>query len=972
MQRHFTYSLIFSTLCMIFSMAFSMQAQDNQRYMALSLVNVNYRDNQLDQIQKASDIGMNAVIITIRWDVIYQLKANSSNPWEQYDLQIQAARSKGMKICLRMCMYTWCNTKVIGGPEDNTVPPCDGLSNADRMVGYDVSGKNKRLQQQATGYKDCDLIDDCGHVLHYSFASKPFQERTQNFARIVTNRYKYLLDKNELLYMCVVTTPEQELGFPYKTTKGSDGGFPALFDYSPTAIQGFRVFLKEKYKNDFKKLQLAWGNRGKDFSSFDVVEPTIPLGSFSFGVFIGNGKHNQDWYQFRHNSLKNFSINFVKIVKEIDARIKVVNDYGSLLETRIGNYGFKDIGEGTDGIKVNNGPLTDHRMVTDICRTNMPDKWVMNEAEGPFATQDQFEECYTHGAKLMSAFNYNLDDGTQRKMLIDVVNKYIKGSNGIMKPIETCGSALYGVDDMLTNDGCNTSDRTNVVNNCKLYKNWRSVFDGNGNKPVRMFLNEEYTTDIRYNQPATDYSTCGSIPNFKDTYNSDCQKSQTLPNAIESYRGGVESIDCQEITGWALDNRNVENILTVDIYIDDIKIGTTQANLGNRPDLVQTYKDSKAYFRSFRYVLPDSAWFKSSLRHRVSVRFGGTNKALEPSTETERTLRCSGSGSGICGVKFRLGISPDSLANVFPTGAEYEVSVSSNLKWKVDKSANWLTVSADTGSFNKTFRLKILASSEKDTRTGKVTVTGEGITKTIFITQKGVGEKCTNCGTDPIIIDPIKGPVASLSYRGLVEKANCCSVKGWAFNADNYDDILTVDFYLDKQKIGSTSSNRGYRFDLVNTLGTERLFYKAFCFDIPASAWALYKDGKARRLTVRYGNTITPLAESETFVLNCQEKQVCQESDLCINQNDYDKEIILYPNPNNGKFKAEIYSTANQTSIFRFVNSNGQVLKTEDIYLNQGLNRLDLDISTFQNGVVLLSIEMENGRKLLGKVVKKD
>lgn len=27
---------------------------------------------------------MNAVIIAVRWDVIYQLKANSANPWEQW------------------------------------------------------------------------------------------------------------------------------------------------------------------------------------------------------------------------------------------------------------------------------------------------------------------------------------------------------------------------------------------------------------------------------------------------------------------------------------------------------------------------------------------------------------------------------------------------------------------------------------------------------------------------------------------------------------------------------------------------------------------------------------------------------------------------------------------------------------------------------------------------------------------------
>ena len=135
--------------------------------------------------------------------------------------------------------------------------------------------------------------------------------------------------------------------------------------------------------------------------------------------------------------------------------------------------------------------------------------------------------------------------------------------------------------------------------------------------------------------------------------------------------------------------------------------------------------------------MPDTAWFKSSLRHKVTVKFGETNKSLDAQNETEKSLRCSGSGSGSCGVRFRLGISPDSIANVFPTGAEYEVKVSSNLKWQVDKSIAWVTVSADTGSFDKTFRLKILASSSKETRTGKITVSGEGITKTIFITQKG-------------------------------------------------------------------------------------------------------------------------------------------------------------------------------------------------------------------------------------------
>lgn len=69
MQRIFIYLLIFSTIALIFPIPFC-QAQDNRRYRALSLVNVNNGDYQLEQIQKASDIGMNSVIITVRWDVI--------------------------------------------------------------------------------------------------------------------------------------------------------------------------------------------------------------------------------------------------------------------------------------------------------------------------------------------------------------------------------------------------------------------------------------------------------------------------------------------------------------------------------------------------------------------------------------------------------------------------------------------------------------------------------------------------------------------------------------------------------------------------------------------------------------------------------------------------------------------------------------------------------------------------------------
>jgi hypothetical protein len=45
-------------------------------------------------------------------------------------------------------------------------------------------------------------------------------------------------------------------------------------------------------------------------------------------------------------------------------------------------------------------------------------------------------------------------------------------------------------------------------------------------------------------------------------------------------------------------------------------------------------------------------------------------------------------------------------------------------------------------------------------------------------------------------------------------------------------------------------------------------------------------------------------------------------------------------------------------------------LKTEDILLYHGLNKVPLDVSDLENGVLLLSITMENGRKLFGKIIK--
>ena len=86
----------------------SLFAQDNKRYLAFSLVNVDHRNPQLIDINTAADLGMNAFVISIRKDVILGKKVSLTNPWQQYDDQIATARSRGMKICFRIVFAPPC------------------------------------------------------------------------------------------------------------------------------------------------------------------------------------------------------------------------------------------------------------------------------------------------------------------------------------------------------------------------------------------------------------------------------------------------------------------------------------------------------------------------------------------------------------------------------------------------------------------------------------------------------------------------------------------------------------------------------------------------------------------------------------------------------------------------------------------------------------------------------------------------
>lgn len=1043
-------------------------AQDNPRYLAFSLVNLEHRNPQLDDINKAADLGMNAFIISIRRDVIVGKKVSATNPWEQYDNQIKVARQRGMKICFRIVFATWCNNKTVGEPLNNNVPTCSGFDASERMLGLDAKGV-ARVHQQSFGYTGCDVFDDCGQMMTTSLSSPKTTKEMQDFTLEVLQRYKSVIDAGEVIYVSAVITPEQEFGFPFSTTKGLDGISVSLFDYSQSMINGFREWVKVKYANDFTKLKTVWGSYANTFIGFNNIEPPRPAGSFSWSVFL-LGQAGNDWYTYRHFVLKNYSQAFLKTVKNFDNRLKVVNDYGSINDqpsVQRGSFSFKDIGEGTDGVKMNSSPYQDHRFIMDVARTNFPDKWVMMEVESfrdrTDLQESHFIEAFTHGAKLVGAFAFDvINNQAHREMLQRMTNKFIKGNQQVEK-IETCGTTISSVYELLEDGGC-AFKKTDSQSDCRSYKDWANLKKVNGDKPVRVVLDESFITGKPFKLTPADLSACGSILNFKETYSTDCQKVGIKPKAADNLKGMIETSTCDRISGWAVNTKNLDEIQTVDIYVDSVKIGTTQANIGNRPDLVTTFSSNKANFRGFTFVLPDSAWYKSGQVKRIYARFANTSTLLEDSGDL-KTLACEGTGSGICGQKYRLIVSPDSLTNVLTRATDYKISVSSNTRWNIVKNVNWLTVSTDTGSFNNSFTLKITANADTGTRRakimltagnltksimiaqkgvgqayltvspdsittitfvgaeyrvvvgsnvklklaknvnwittdpvtdidngsfglriepnldtatrrGKLTVSGQGVTKNFYIIQKGKGQACVGCNvpidTDKPFNDPndIAGRIAPTTYRGWIELVNCCSIKGWAFDSQNYDDNLTVDIYLDKQLIGSTPANKGYRTDLAFNYQSDKLLYKSFCFAVPKSTLDSFKNGKDKQLYVRFGGTITKLFTPEQRYLNCKPNAVCPDGQNCeeVAYQDYLEEV--FPNPSNRKYTLKLYSLKNQIANFKLVDTQGTLLKNVKYDIVEGLNNIELDAEGVKNGVILLSILMENGNILFKRLIK--
>jgi Putative Ig domain/Secretion system C-terminal sorting domain/Beta-galactosidase len=375
---------------------------DRQRYVGLQLLNLDGTVGfALPHIRTAVANGCNLVHLTLYWDRVYPTP-NATPDWRQPDQEIELATQLGAKVAIRIMLGR--NANSINGfwtdkerPQDANFAPMTGIYN----------------------------------TTSFSFNHQPAVDKANDFVKQVCQRYSNLQNQGKILFISFVTTPAQELAYHFENwPEGKyEKRYGASYDYSKSSTNAFNDFMAQKYVR-ISKLNSVWKSANPAMSWYDASpEPTPwePKASFS-------NRRGHDWYYFHHQSLKKFIDQTISTIKGVNASFKVVNEYGSVIDNLSairGTLAFKDLDQNADGTKVNDDLKENHRLTTDIIRSNQPGKWILNEVfydnVSPLSEYArQFDECFEAGCKVV-VFVLSTDGQVEgaKSVIRNMANKWL-------------------------------------------------------------------------------------------------------------------------------------------------------------------------------------------------------------------------------------------------------------------------------------------------------------------------------------------------------------------------------------------------------------------------------------------------------------------------------------------------------------------------------------------------------------------
>lgn len=100
---------------------------------------------------------------------------------------------------------------------------------------------------------------------------------------------------------------------------------------------------------------------------------------------------------------------------------------------------------------------------------------------------------------------------------------------------------------------------------------------------------------------------------------------------VSNPNSALDYANCDGVGGWAFDWSNLDQPVTVDIYIDGIKTYSGITANGDRPDLSGAFGTSAARYHGFNFNFPATASWRNGQNHTVTVRICGVNGELNGS-----------------------------------------------------------------------------------------------------------------------------------------------------------------------------------------------------------------------------------------------------------------------------------------------------------------------------------------------------
>jgi Beta-galactosidase/Secretion system C-terminal sorting domain/Putative Ig domain len=592
-NNYFKHTLI-GLIVLVGSTLAHAQLKDNQRYIALMLLNLGEQAGfGLDMIQDAQKAGANAVHLTVQWGTVYP-SATAKAQWDLYDQQIELCKKLGLKVALRIHV----------------------ARNTGRLEGFWLPTESIRDQKGEV------LTHIYGHTC-FSFAHRAAVEKAKGFVQEVCQRYNTYQQQGVIGWVSVSNNPTQEMGYSFDNWPNFDNtrAYFAVFDYSEAMQREFRTWLTRKYTK-IARLNLNWNS---NFNTFDDVAPPIPQGEPN-SVYLGAA--GRDWYVFKHVMLRSFIEQTTDVIRKVNPNYKVVGDFGSVFDeisALRSTLAMTDLTRYLDGVKQNDALEYDHRFSMDVLRSNVAGKWVMNEVFFDRSTKDvpafikemvkQINGNFEGGANWVSVVLSDRDQFDKAKdVLTQAATKWLTVP---FEPVAATQGMSYSLSNILDNN----------YKNGGIYSKWSSLA---GAVDKRNVVNVKLVEDLLAD------SLQGSLnrsPIVKNTFSTKTTAINTtflykIPTEIfEDPDGKITKVEVRNLPSWlkyengilsgtptrvgtytfvvqATDDDGAWVETTATLVVDNVGKANQKPFLKKKiPDLIVIYK------QSFTISVIDSAYF---------------------------------------------------------------------------------------------------------------------------------------------------------------------------------------------------------------------------------------------------------------------------------------------------------------------------------------------------------------------------